>query len=514
VLVDISRLSFLVMEPAAVRAQAMAQQLRALGAPSVRTAATSDDALAAMRQQRVDVVLAAWDSATEHGLALLHDLRGDPQLRDVALVMVTGRAEPAQVEQAIANGVSALLVKPYTRDQLQSKILASLGARQGFAELPPPAPVQPPPSLLVVDDTPDALSVIAGIFRDRYRVRVATTGEHALEVCAADVPPDLVLLDVMMPGLDGFEVARRMREHPNTEQVPIIFVTALTDDAARRFGLALGAVDFVSKPIDPDLLRLRVDNFMRTVMRHKQRQAECDALLAAARLRQDVDDMLRHDLKNPLAGAVGFARLLALDPALTEGQARRVHLIADAVMQALDIVNLSAEVFKIETGRHELETGPVPLAEILNHTVELARSAFAAKGLEIAFDCPMSAGAAPPFALGDSTLCRSIFHNLVRNACEAAPKGTRVSIQLFDEAPLRVAVHNHGTVPPAIRRDFFERHVTSGKRGGSGLGTYSARLLTEAQGGRIAMRTSDESDSTTVEVVLPRWASEVVQPQP
>jgi signal transduction histidine kinase len=69
-------------------------------------------------------------------------------------------------------------------------------------------------------------------------------------------------------------------------------------------------------------------------------------------------------------------------------------------------------------------------------------------------------------------------------------------------------------VPPAIRRDFFERHVTSGKRGGSGLGTYSARLLTEAQGGRIAMRTSDESDSTTVEVVLPRCTSEVVQPQP
>jgi CheY-like chemotaxis protein len=510
-LVDIERLSFLVMEPAAVRAQAMAQQLRALGAREVRTAAASDEALAAMRQQPVDVVLAAWDAAAD-GLALLNGLRADERLRDAALVMVTGRAEPAQVEQAIANGVSALLVKPYTRDQLQRKILASLQTRQGLAEPLPPPPVQPPPSLLVVDDTPDALSVIAGVFRDRYRVRVATTGEHALQVCAADVPPDLVLLDVMMPGLDGFEVARRMREHPNTEQVPIIFVTALTDDAARRFGLELGAVDFVSKPIDPDLLRLRVDNFMRTVMRHKQRQAECDALLAAARLRQDVDDMLRHDLKNPLAGAVGFARLLALDPALTEGQARRVHLIADAVMQALDIVNLSAEVFKIETGRHELETGAVPLAEILNHTVELARSAFAAKGLEIAFDCPPSARAAPPFALGDSTLCRSIFHNLVRNACEAAPKGTRVSVELFDETPLRVAVHNRGAVPPAVRGDFFERHVTSGKRGGTGLGTYSARLLTEAQGGCIAMRTSDEHDSTTVEVVLPRCVSEAVQP--
>lgn len=496
---QIESLSFLVVEPLAARAEAMAQQLRALGARQVRLACDDRQAMALLARHPTDVVLAGWDHAVAGGLALLRSIRADERLRDLALVMVTGEAETRQVEQAIAGGVSELLVKPYTRQQLHQKILGSLRPREAF-EPPAPAPA-PPPSILVVDDTPDTLSLIAELFRDRCKVRVATTGEHALQLCAADVPPDLVLLDVMMPGLDGFEVARRMREHPNTEHVPIIFVTALTGDDDRRAGLELGAVDFVSKPIEPDLLRIRVDNFMRYMLRHKQRQAECDALLAAARLRQDVDDMLRHDLKNPLAGAVGFARLLALDPSLTAGQARRVHLIEDAVMQAMDIVNMSAEVFKIESGRHEVDSGPVPLAEILQHTVELARSAFAAKGLDITFETPAGL---PPVAQGDSALCRSIFHNLVRNACEAAPQGTRVSVQLHDESPLRVSVHNRGAVPQAIRGDFFERHVTSGKRGGSGLGTYSARLLTEAQGGRIAMSTRDEDDSTTVEVWLPR----------
>jgi len=115
----------------------------------------------------------------------------------------------------------------------------------------------------------DNLLMLSHLFMDKYQVRITHTGEKALEICQSNTPPDLVLLDIMMPGMDGFEVARRMREHPTSEAIPVIFVTAMTGDDARLKGLELGAVDFVTKPVDPDMLKLRVRNFMRFVEQRK-----------------------------------------------------------------------------------------------------------------------------------------------------------------------------------------------------------------------------------------------------
>jgi two-component system sensor histidine kinase/response regulator len=130
----------------------------------------------------------------------------------------------------------------------------------------------------------------------------------ALEMCQSSNPPDLVLLDIMMPGMDGFEVARRMREHPASQTIPVIFVTAMTDKASSLRGFELGAVDFVTKPIDPDVLKPRVRNFMRYVALRKQMQFAYDSALELARLHEDVEQMTRHDLKGPLAGVIGLAQ--------------------------------------------------------------------------------------------------------------------------------------------------------------------------------------------------------------
>ena len=109
-----------------------------------------------------------------------------------------------------------------------------------------------------------------------------------------------------------------------------------------------------------------------------------------------------------------------------------------------------------------------------------------------------------PKAFGDVMLCYSLLQNLVKHACEAAPEGSQVSITLHYQDPLQIVIANKGVVPEGIRERFFEKFVTEGKPGGSGLGTYSAKLLTEAQGGQIALDVSDESATTTITVVLPR----------
>ncbi|WP_342620356.1 diguanylate cyclase [Rhodoferax sp. GW822-FHT02A01] len=113
------------------------------------------------------------------------------------------------------------------------------------------------PKLLVVDDQPINIQVMYRCFAGDYQVFMATSGEQALELCKGN-PPDLILLDVVMPGLDGFEVCKRLKADETTSHIPIIFVTAHTDPAQETHGLNLGAVDFIAKPVNPDVVRARV----------------------------------------------------------------------------------------------------------------------------------------------------------------------------------------------------------------------------------------------------------------
>ncbi|PKO71579.1 MAG: two-component system response regulator [Betaproteobacteria bacterium HGW-Betaproteobacteria-14] len=113
-------------------------------------------------------------------------------------------------------------------------------------------------SILVVDDTPENIDLLSEILRDDYRIRVATSGEKALQIACSDEPPDLILLDIMMPGLNGLEICRRLKANPDRRRIPIIFVTAMSSTADEELGLATGAVDYITKPISPPIVKARV----------------------------------------------------------------------------------------------------------------------------------------------------------------------------------------------------------------------------------------------------------------
>ena len=117
---------------------------------------------------------------------------------------------------------------------------------------------KPIATVLVVDDTPDNLSLMGGLLRDHYHVKVANQGEKALKIAQGEQPPDLILLDIMMPGMDGYEVCRRLKANLHTRDIPVIFLTARADMEDERLGLALGAVDYITKPISPPILLARV----------------------------------------------------------------------------------------------------------------------------------------------------------------------------------------------------------------------------------------------------------------
>ena len=296
-----------------------------------------------------------------------------------------------------------------------------------------------------------------------------------------------------------------MRQHPNSETIPVIFVSALTSPDARAQGLDLGAVDFITKPIDPAVLKPRVRNFMRYVQLRKNLQADFDSMVDAAQLREDVEHITHHDMKGPLAGVLGMVQsLIDNDSADRSQQVAQLRLVEEAALQVLNMINLSAELFKIETGRFELNAVPVDVADILRRIIEMNRVTYASKALKLVLHTGAPAGAAAAHSLGDAMLCYSIFQNLLKNACEAAPVGSTVSVQMDDLTPLRIVIENKGVVPSAIRDRFFEKFVTHGKPGGTGLGTYSAKLLIEAQHGSISLAVSDASNTTAITVLLPK----------
>lgn len=505
--------------------------LRQFGISHILEASNGAEAFRILGAHHVTLVLSDWNMPVMNGLELLLSVRRNEKLYALPFMMITAETERDLILQTVQAGVSDLLVKPFTYSSFAKRLtrllnwqprfnkpLDSIGAMVssgsamfgvahesvGITTIMPP--VEKPlerATILVVDDTPDNLQLLAGLFDDEYRVKLANNGEKALQICQSDTPPDLLLLDIMMPGMDGFDVAKALRSHPSSENIPIIFVTAMSDSAARTRGLELGAIDFVTKPVDPESLRLRIKNFIRYIDLRRQLQADYDCMLSTEQLKDDVERIIRHDIKSPLAGVLGLIQGVIESGAISGAVLEQLQMAEEASLRALDMINLSAELYKIETGRFVLDPKPVPLIKILKRVSAMAQKTFSVKGLVIEVDMPSGIDDSRLESIGDEMFCYSLFENLIRNACEAAPDNSRIEIVVYAEKPRCVTIINKGVVPALIRERFFEKFVSAGKPDGSGLGTYSARLLVEAQSGSISMETSDDSGTTTVKVMLP-----------
>nr|BFE98262.1 hypothetical protein GCM10020185_87980 [Pseudomonas brassicacearum subsp. brassicacearum] len=242
---------FLVVDDADTMRKVTSSQLERLGARHILTAANGAEALTLLKTRKVNVILSDWNMPVMDGLTLLRKVRSDPKLAMLPFIMITAESSRSQITEAIAAGVSNILIKPYTANDLSQRITRAMNHRPRLHS--PPVVAEPAqatkeqkcsPTLLVVDDVPDNLALIAGLFQDEYRVLAARDGRRALAICTSESPPDLLLLDVMMPNMDGFELAQHLRSHPSASRIPIIFITAMSDAAAQLRGLELGAVDF------------------------------------------------------------------------------------------------------------------------------------------------------------------------------------------------------------------------------------------------------------------------------
>ncbi|SLM31579.1 Two-component hybrid sensor and regulator [Desulfamplus magnetovallimortis] len=365
--------------------------------------------------------------------------------------------------------------------------------------------------ILVVDDEPNNLRLMGAILQETYRLAFAVNGEQALEA-AEKTLPDCILLDVMMPGMDGYETCRQLKSKPGTEKIPVIFVTTRGEIQDEAQGLAAGAVDYITKPINPCILKARLKNHL--ALKHAREEIEAKnislerqnkSLIEAAALRDDVDRITKHDLKNPLNPIITLSSLLMGDRSVASRHREHLEFINKAAYSMLEMINHSLDIYKMETGKYQVHTEPENILFIIERIIKGSANMMRDRKISVKIQIE-----GQPIKNGDSfivfveeLLFYSMLSNLVKNAIEASPEGESISIDIFNENKMSVIrVTNRGVVPESIRSRFFDKYITHGKVGGNGLGTYSAILIARSHGGDIELDTSHKG-VTVVSVRMP-----------
>ena len=229
------------------------------------TAATSGEKALelARREPRPDLILLDIRMPGMDGYSVLSALKIDAQTADIPVIFVTALSEAADEARGIALGVADYISKPVNPDLLKTRIgnqleLRRLRKRPMQFDISANAGSMHAPSLLVVDDIPENIHELLEALKDEYRIMVASSGAKALEITQGPTPPDLVLLDIMMPGMDGYEVCRRIKASATGNRIPVVFVTVVDSTQEKVRGFELGAADYITKPFDIDEVRARI----------------------------------------------------------------------------------------------------------------------------------------------------------------------------------------------------------------------------------------------------------------
>ncbi|MEJ1402795.1 MAG: hybrid sensor histidine kinase/response regulator [Candidatus Sedimenticola sp. (ex Thyasira tokunagai)] len=348
--------------------------------------------------------------------------------------------------------------------------------------------------ILIVDDVPDNIHVLMDILGGDYVLQAATNGIKALEFAQQKTRPDLVLLDIKMPEMDGFEVLKRLKANKETETIPVIFVTALTDVFDETIGLELGAVDYITKPISAPVIKARVKTHLELFahkqaleMKVKELSLTEDELRKANERLKELDKLksmfiasMSHELRTPLNSIIGFTGMMlqGVSGELNEEQEDNLNRVYRSGQHLLGLISDVIDISKIEAGRIEVFPQHFDLKELIGEALELIQPQADKKHLVL----DLTASSWPEMFTDRKRLLQCLL-NYLSNAVKFTEQGTvRVIIQeLNGDVEIAVSDTGIGIAEDGIPKLFeaFERlesHLRI-KVGGSGLGLYLTKKI-------------------------------------
>jgi len=368
------------------------------------------------------------------------------------------------------------------------------------------------PKLLIIDDLSDNIDLLADYLSEIADVHYALSGPEALALIAINLP-DLILLDVMMPDMDGYEVCAALKRDPRTRQVPVIFVTARNDTESESKALAAGAVDFIHKPVNKDVVRARVQLQLDLKARERelrelnaeleQRVAERTQALRDSLIRAEAGHRAKnlflanvsHELRTPLSAILGFSGLLSKQLSEQAKLCERIDKISAAGQHLLGIINDIIDIAKLQADDVQTDTVDFALSSVIDAAWAPYHGHADAKGLVLERkDDP----ALPKTLRGDAQRLGQILRNLLGNAVKFSEHGriilrSHLAEDLGEGILLQIEIEDQGIGIDADRQaaifNIFEQADNSSTRryGGTGLGLAICKQLVELMGGKIGV---------------------------
>ncbi|MEM1090148.1 MAG: hybrid sensor histidine kinase/response regulator [Pseudomonadota bacterium] len=356
---------------------------------------------------------------------------------------------------------------------------------------------EPVADILVVDDVMANLSLLVDILKEEgYRVRPVASGREALRAAAAQ-PPDMVLLDIDMPEMDGFEVCKALKSAAETQHVPVIFLSAFARPSDKVAAFSAGGVDYVTKPFQIEEVVQRVATHLHLESlkacledQNRELHARNRELEQIRKTQANLVHMIVHDLRSPLAGVLGYLELLQIGGAdsLSEEILADVGRAVEACNSANDLVSCLLDIARLESAAMPMDIAPLDLGRSADAALNSQHSIKGQRTLKL------HQGDRPVMVNADAGLVHRVLVNLLHNAIKATGEDDRIDLDISQDGEFaRLQVIDTGRGIPADRiSGLFEKFAQADQRrrhrdDGFGIGLAFCRLAVEAQGGSIGV---------------------------
>ncbi len=341
-------------------------------------------------------------------------------------------------------------------------------------------------TILIVEDEKIYIDMLAGILPDKYSVAIAKSGEQALKRLQSVNLPDLILLDVMMPDMDGFEVCNNLKKNPDTKDIPIIFLTAKNDPEDIIKGFEVGGVDYVLKPFNSSELLRRISTHIE--LQHNRRM-----LMKRNEIQSELLHVISHDLANSLGTILGFSKCTQTKP--DESSRLIPHIISNAE-NALEILKLSKMLLVAE--EKQLDTAPVNLKSILDQSARFIHTRLEEKNILLNITVPEHT----IVIAEEVSLINSVLINLLSNAIKFSHPESAIKIYSHQDETdkVKVTISDSGIgMPPELVNDLFDlsrcisRPGTEGEEG-TGFGMPLVKKFMNKYEGDIVVSSKSIED--------------------
>ena len=363
------------------------------------------------------------------------------------------------------------------------------------------------PNILIVDDISANLQILGDILEsDGYKVRPVLNGELALEVAEAE-KPDLILLDIMMPGMDGFEVCRRLKENEKLNDVPVIFISALNDTKDIVQAFTSGGVDYITKPFRAEEVKARAATHIKLYLQQNELREQGIALTNLNATKDKFFSIIAHDLRSPFNGFLGLSQVMAEQ--LNSLPISQVQAIAASMrISATNLFNLLNNLLvwaQMQQGALHYEQMPITALPFVTATLQPAINMASKKGVAVSFSIPEYLT-----VFADENMFASTISNVVSNAVKFTLSGgtVRISAKPIENDMVEFAVKDTGIgMDNETLADMFKIDVSISRKGtdgepSTGLGLLLCKDFIEKHGGRIWAE-SEEGKGSTFRFTLP-----------